>query len=66
MRGTAGFSPSRTLPAAALAGAALVLASDIGVRLVPVGPEMKLGVVTALVGAPFFLLLILRARKALP
>lgn len=66
VRPLAGFSPSRTLPAAALAGAALVLAADIGVRLVPVGPEMKLGVVTALVGAPFFFLLILRARKALP
>lgn len=66
VRPIAGFSPRRTLPAAALAGAALVLAADIGVRLVPVGPEMKLGVVTALVGAPFFFLLILRARKTLP
>jgi len=66
VRPLVGFSPSRTLPAAALAGAALVLAADIGVRLVPIGPELKLGVVTALVGAPFFFLLILRARKALP
>jgi iron complex transport system permease protein len=57
--------PSLVLPLAALAGASLVLAADIGVRLMPFGPEMKLGVVTALIGAPFFLLLILRARRTL-
>ena len=66
VRPLAGHMPSRVLPAAALAGAALVLAADIGVRLAPFGPEMKLGVVTALIGAPFFLLLILRARRVLP
>ena len=66
VRPLAGQVPSRVLPAAALAGAALVLAADIGVRLAPFGPEMKLGVVTALIGAPFFLLLILRARRTLP
>jgi iron complex transport system permease protein len=58
--------PSRVLPLAMLAGASLVLAADIGARLMPFGPEVKLGVVTALVGAPFFFLLVLRARKALP
>lgn len=66
VRPLAGHVPSRVLPLAALAGAALVLAADIGVRLIPFGPEMKLGVVTALIGAPFFLLLILRARRTLP
>jgi iron complex transport system permease protein len=66
VRPLAGYVPSRTLPLAALAGAALVLAADIAVRVIPFGPEMKLGVVTALVGAPFFFLLILRARKVLP
>jgi iron complex transport system permease protein len=66
VRPLASHVPSRTLPLAALAGAALGLAADIAVRLIPVGPEMKLGVVTALVGAPFFLLLILRSRKVLP
>jgi iron complex transport system permease protein len=66
VRPLADHTPSRVLPLAALAGASLVLAADIGVRLIPFGPEMKLGVVTALIGAPFFLLLILRARRTLP
>ena len=65
VRGLAGHSPSRLLPASALAGAALLLAADIIVRVAATGPELKLGVVTALVGAPFFLGLILRARTEL-
>lgn len=58
-----GQSPGATLLPAALAGAALILAADILVRLIPFGPELKLGVVTALAGAPFFLWLILRTRR---
>ncbi|MEW6091674.1 MAG: iron chelate uptake ABC transporter family permease subunit, partial [Pseudomonadota bacterium] len=46
-----------------LGGAALVLAADLAVRLPVDGPELKLGVVTALLGAPFFLWLILRTRR---
>lgn len=57
--------PSRLLPASALGGAVLLLGSDIVVRLLPVGPELKLGVVTALIGAPFFLYLVLRMRRAM-
>jgi iron complex transport system permease protein len=41
----------------------LVLAADIAIRLIAVGPELKLGVVTALIGAPFFLVLVLRLRR---
>jgi iron complex transport system permease protein len=63
LRGLCGHTPSRLLPASALAGAALLLAADILVRTAAIGPELKLGVVTALVGAPFFLWLILRARR---
>ena len=48
-----------------LAGAALLTASDIVVRLVPAATEIKLGVVTALIGVPFFLSMILRERKFL-
>jgi iron complex transport system permease protein len=40
----------------------LVTLADIAIRLLPPGPELKLGVVTALLGAPFFLHLIMRAR----
>ena len=55
--------PGRLLWVSALGGAALVLAADIVVRLSQVGPGLKLGVVTALVGAPFFLYLILKTRR---
>jgi len=54
--------PSKLLLSSGLGGAALLLAADIFVRAVPLGPELKLGVVTALIGAPFFLVLVLRAR----
>jgi iron complex transport system permease protein len=57
-----GQSPGATLLPAGLAGAALLLSADVLVRLIPVGPELKLGVVTALVGAPFFLRLVSRTR----
>lgn len=63
MRPLVGARPSRLLPAAALAGAALILAADIAVRLISPGAELKLGVLTALVGAPFFLWLIIDARR---
>jgi iron complex transport system permease protein len=49
-----------------LGGAALVLAADLLVRLPLNMPELKLGVVTALIGAPFFLYLILKTRKEAP
>lgn len=65
LRPLAGHRPSRLLPLSALGGASLLLAADIAVRLGPPGPELKLGVVTALLGAPFFLALILRTRRQL-
>ena len=42
--------------------AALTLGADIVVRLIPTRPELKLGVVTALIGAPFFLFLLIRLK----
>jgi iron complex transport system permease protein len=41
----------------------LVLAADIMLRLLGTPQELMLGVVTALLGAPFFLALVLRARR---
>ena len=55
LRPLVGHTPSRLLLASALGGGALLLAADILVRVVMLGPELKLGVLTALVGAPFFL-----------
>ena len=57
-------SPAALLVASALGGAAMVLAADIAVRLVLPERDLKLGVLLALVGAPFFLHLILRYRLA--
>ncbi|MEZ5911759.1 MAG: iron ABC transporter permease [Paracoccaceae bacterium] len=64
LRPLVGARPSRLLPAAALGGAAMVLAADIAVRLIAPDRDLKLGVLTALVGAPFFLHLIWRTRRA--
>ncbi|MGB3809815.1 MAG: iron ABC transporter permease [Parvibaculum sp.] len=63
VRPLVGHQPGRLLLPSALAGAALVLAADLLVRLPTIGPEPKLGVVTSLIGAPFFLWLILRTRR---
>ena len=57
--------PGKLLPASALGGAILLLWADLLVRLLPTGQELKVGVVTALVGAPVFLLLLARTRKSL-
>jgi len=54
--------PGRLLLVSGLGGAVLTLASDITVRLLPVRPELKLGVVTAIIGAPFLFSLIYRLR----
>jgi len=54
--------PSRLLPASALGGAAMLMAADIATRLIAPDRDLKLGVLTAIVGAPFFLHLIWRMR----
>lgn len=65
LRPLVGGKPSRLLPASALGGAAVVLAADILVRLIAPGRDLKLGVLTAIVGAPFFLFLVYRERRRL-
>lgn len=64
MRPLVGARPSRLLLASALAGAAMLLAADIAVRLIAPNNDLKLGVLTALVGAPFFLWLIMKTRRS--
>ena len=56
-------TPGASLGPSALAGAALLGAADLLVRVPVAGTELKLGVVTALVGAPFFLHRILAERR---
>src|SRR3569623_1146029 len=53
------------LALASLAGAALLLAADSIVRLVPRPLEIKIGVITALIGVPFFIAMIFRERQVL-
>jgi iron complex transport system permease protein len=55
--------PDRLLIPSALAGACLVCLADMAVRLMPAGRELKLGVLTALIGAPLFIWLVWKERK---
>jgi iron complex transport system permease protein len=64
LRPSVRYDPARLLPVSALGGAVLLLAADIVIRLVAVGQELKLGVATAIIGAPFFLWQVLRLRSA--
>lgn len=65
LRPLVGARPSRLLLASALGGAALLLAADVSVRVLMPGRELKLGVLTAIVGAPFFLWLVFKFRRRL-
>ncbi len=51
------------LPASALAGASLLLLADLLARLLLAPAELPIGIVTALLGAPFFIYLLLRGRS---
>ena len=51
------------LPATALVGGVLVMVCDLVARLVLAPVELPVGVVTAVVGAPFFLYLLYRANR---
>jgi iron complex transport system permease protein len=57
--------PARVMLPAGLTGAVLLLAADIAVRLLPGVVEIKLGVVTALIGVPFFVAMIFSERRML-
>jgi iron complex transport system permease protein len=54
--------PGRAILPAALIGALLLLLADLVVRLAPLGRTLPIGVVTALIGAPFFLWLVAHMR----
>ncbi|PWG01211.1 FecCD family ABC transporter permease [Sphingosinicella humi] len=57
-----GGHPGRAIAPAALIGGALLLSADLAVRLAPHGRTLPIGVVTALLGAPFFLWLVAHMR----
>lgn len=53
------------LPLSALTGAVLLLMADIGARVILAPAELPVGLVTALIGAPFFAFLLIQQRKRL-
>ncbi|MDD8024446.1 MAG: iron ABC transporter permease [Paracoccaceae bacterium] len=63
LRARVGARPSALLAASALGGAAMLLTADIATRLIAPERDLKLGVLTALVGAPFFLQMIRRLGR---
>jgi len=65
MRPLIGHDPARLLVPSALTGSALLLSADIAVRIIPSTSDIKVGVLTSIIGVPFFLYLIKRERRAL-
>ncbi len=65
MRPFVRHDPARLMLPAALAGSVLLLGADIAVRIIPATTDIKVGVLTSIIGVPFFLYLILRERRSL-
>ena len=63
MRPLCGSRPGTLVVPSAIAGAALLLAADILVRLTPAAVEIRLGAAMAVLGGPFFLALLIRMRR---
>jgi len=62
LRGLVGATTRRLVPASFLAGGLVLVLADLGARTVIAPAELPVGVVTGLIGAPFFLLLLARSR----
>lgn len=62
MRPLVGHDPARIHLPAMLAGAALLLAADCASRLIPSTGEIRIGVLTSIIGIPFFIWLVLKQR----
>ena len=65
VRGLTDRRPSSLIVPSALAGALLVLVADSICRILPLVTELRLGIALSLIGAPFFLALLIRMRKGL-
>jgi len=65
LRPLAQYRPGLLLPASALGGATMLLVADVALRLVQPWVELRIGVLTALIGAPFFVWLVLKTRSEL-
>ncbi len=65
LRPFTGYLPSRLLVPSALLGAILLLVADIFVRVISTGQELRIGILTSIIGGPFFIALIIKHRKEL-
>ena len=65
LRPLVGYEPKKLLFISGLGGAVMLLLADIAVRLIPTNTPLQVGVLTAIVGAPFFLYLIVKSRKVM-
>ncbi|CAL9596537.1 Hemin transport system permease protein HmuU [Streptomyces sp. enrichment culture] len=63
LRTAAGPGHRFLVPGSALGGAVVLLAADLAARTVAAPAELPLGVLTALVGSPFFFWLLRRTRR---
>ncbi|HEX4303369.1 MAG TPA: iron ABC transporter permease [Rhizomicrobium sp.] len=63
LRPLVGHLPSRLMLPSALGGGLMLVAADMAIRAIATGPELGLGVVTALIGTPVFLYLIFQTRQ---
>jgi iron complex transport system permease protein len=63
VRPLVGHRPSALMLPSALAGALLVVVADMAVRVAPLVNEVRLGVMMSVLGAPFFLMLLLKMRR---
>ncbi len=65
VRPFAGHRPSAVMMPSALAGALLIVVADSMVRILPSVSELRLGIAMALLGAPFFMLLLFKMHREL-
>lgn len=60
-----GHDPGRLLWPSALTGAAMLLAADILARLIPTQIDIKVGIITSIIGVPFLIAAVMRERRLL-
>ena len=63
LRPLVGHEPKKLLVVSALGGSIMLLIADIGVRLIAQEVPLQVGVLTSIVGAPFFLYLIITSKR---
>jgi len=62
MRLTLGPDHRLLIPASALGGAIFIVVADLLARIVLAPGDIPVGIITAIIGAPFFLYLLRRSR----